>query len=44
VDLRKNKTFSVNVTLDMPKNIVPGSEHVEVSAVGKYETSRDYAN
>ncbi|KAI5743739.1 hypothetical protein M8J77_021636 [Diaphorina citri] len=34
VDLRKNKTFSVNVTLDMPKNIVPGSEHVEVSAVG----------
>uniref|UniRef100_A0A8D8UYD5 TEP1-F n=1 Tax=Cacopsylla melanoneura TaxID=428564 RepID=A0A8D8UYD5_9HEMI len=34
VDLRKTNVFNLNVTLDIPVNIIPGSEHVEVSAVG----------
>ncbi|KAL1457793.1 hypothetical protein WDU94_007987, partial [Cyamophila willieti] len=34
VDLRKTNVFTLNTTLDIPVNIIPGSEHVEVSAVG----------
>uniref|UniRef100_A0A1B6EFY6 TEP1-F n=1 Tax=Clastoptera arizonana TaxID=38151 RepID=A0A1B6EFY6_9HEMI len=34
VDLRNTQSFSTNVTLDIPVNIVPGSEVIEVSAVG----------
>ena len=36
VDLRSGGEFKTNVTLDFPKNIVPDSEFVEISAVGKY--------
>jgi CD109 antigen len=34
VDLRNKQPFQTTVTLDVPKNIVPGSDMVEVSAVG----------
>lgn len=34
IDLRNKNAFSTNVTLDIPVNIVPGSEQIEVSAVG----------
>lgn len=34
VDLRNKGPFQTVVTLDVPKNIVPGSDMVEVSAVG----------
>lgn len=34
IDLRNKNSFSTNVTLDIPVNIVPGSEFIEVSAVG----------
>lgn len=34
IDLRNRNSFSTNVTLDMPNNVVSGSELVEVSAVG----------
>lgn len=34
IDLRNQNSFSTNVTLDMPANIVAGSEQVEISAVG----------
>nr|XP_014289274.1 CD109 antigen-like isoform X3 [Halyomorpha halys] len=34
VDLRNTNSFKTNVTLDIPANIVPGSEFIEVSAVG----------
>ncbi|XP_075211329.1 CD109 antigen-like isoform X2 [Lycorma delicatula] len=34
IDLRKGNSFSKNVTLDIPVNVVPGSELIEVSAVG----------
>lgn len=26
--------MATNVTIDIPKNAVPGSEHIEISAVG----------
>ncbi|XP_012262615.2 CD109 antigen-like isoform X2 [Athalia rosae] len=34
VDLRNLKSFDTNFTVDIPKNAVVGSEHIEVSAVG----------
>nr|CAD7195115.1 unnamed protein product [Timema douglasi] len=34
VDLRDKRTMKTNVTLDIPVNVVPGSEMVEISAVG----------
>ncbi|XP_043259825.1 CD109 antigen-like isoform X1 [Colletes gigas] len=34
LDLRSAATVSTNFTIDIPKNVVPGSEHVEISAVG----------
>ncbi|PSN57619.1 hypothetical protein C0J52_00529 [Blattella germanica] len=34
VDLRKSRDFNTTVTLDIPNNIVQGSDRVEVSAVG----------
>ncbi|KAG6796738.1 antigen [Apis mellifera caucasica] len=34
LDLRNTKSTSINVTIDIPKNAVPGSEHIEISAVG----------
>ncbi|XP_046483767.1 CD109 antigen isoform X3 [Neodiprion pinetum] len=34
VDLRNAKTFETNLTVDIPRNAVVGSEHVEISAVG----------
>ncbi|KAK6619001.1 hypothetical protein RUM44_003383 [Polyplax serrata] len=34
VDLRSKNEFKTNVTLDFPKNIVPDSEFIEISAVG----------
>ncbi|XP_052132261.1 CD109 antigen [Frankliniella occidentalis] len=34
VDLRSSNSFKTNVTLHIPKYIVPGSERIEVSAVG----------
>ncbi|KAK9304587.1 hypothetical protein QLX08_004027 [Tetragonisca angustula] len=34
IDLRSTTNTSMNVTIDVPKNAVPGSEHIEISAVG----------
>jgi len=34
VDLRNKQSFQTTVNLDIPQNIVAGSEMVEVSAVG----------
>ncbi|XP_044019727.1 CD109 antigen-like isoform X2 [Aphidius gifuensis] len=34
LDLRNTRTIKTNISVDIPKNIVPGSEHVEISAVG----------
>ncbi|XP_039279526.1 CD109 antigen isoform X2 [Nilaparvata lugens] len=34
IDLRRNSTFNTKVDLNIPANVVPGSEHIEVSAVG----------
>nr|XP_034179672.1 CD109 antigen-like isoform X1 [Osmia lignaria]XP_034179683.1 CD109 antigen-like isoform X1 [Osmia lignaria]XP_034179692.1 CD109 antigen-like isoform X1 [Osmia lignaria]XP_034179702.1 CD109 antigen-like isoform X1 [Osmia lignaria]XP_034179708.1 CD109 antigen-like isoform X1 [Osmia lignaria] len=34
LDLRSTSSMSTNLTVDIPKNAVPGSEHVEISAVG----------
>nr|CAD7424613.1 unnamed protein product [Timema monikensis] len=34
VDLRDKRTMNTNVTLDIPVNVVAGSEMVEISAVG----------
>ena len=34
VDLRNKQPFQTTVNLDIPQNIVAGSEMVEVSAVG----------
>ncbi|KAJ9579455.1 hypothetical protein L9F63_024437, partial [Diploptera punctata] len=34
VDLRNKKNFNTTIDLDMPNNIVQGSDKVEVSAVG----------
>jgi hypothetical protein len=34
VDLRNKQPFQTTVNLDIPQNIVSGSEMVEVSAVG----------
>lgn len=36
VDLRNKQPFQTTVTLDVPKNIVLGSDMVEVSAVGMW--------
>lgn len=36
VDLRNKQPFQTTVTLDVPKNIVTGSDMVEVSAVGMW--------
>lgn len=36
VDLRKETLFERNITLDIPANIVPDSEYIEIGAVGKY--------
>lgn len=35
MDLRKDTSFEKNITLDMPANIVPDSEFIEIGAVGK---------
>lgn len=34
LDLRNSRSTSTNITIDIPKNAVPGSEHIEISAVG----------
>ncbi|XP_076646328.1 thioester-containing protein 1 allele R1 isoform X2 [Halictus rubicundus] len=34
LDLRDSPSITTNFTIDIPKNIVPGSEHIEISAVG----------
>lgn len=34
IDLRNNRSLNTNITVDIPNNVVPGSEYVEVSAVG----------
>ncbi|XP_027843967.2 CD109 antigen-like isoform X1 [Aphis gossypii] len=34
VDLRKESSFEKNITLDIPSNIVPDSEFIEIGAVG----------
>ncbi|XP_076663404.1 CD109 antigen isoform X3 [Andrena cerasifolii] len=34
LDLRSRSHMSTNFTIDIPKNAVPGSEHIEISAVG----------
>lgn len=39
VDLRNQKMFEKNITLDIPKNVVSGSEHIEVSIIGKFNTN-----
>lgn len=36
VDLRKETSFEKNITLDIPLNIVPDSEFIEIGAVGMY--------
>lgn len=36
VDLRSKRELKENVTIDLPNNIVPDSEFIEVSAVGEY--------
>ncbi|XP_044727005.1 CD109 antigen-like isoform X2 [Chrysoperla carnea] len=34
IDLRNNPFLKTNITLDIPKNIIPGSEYIEISAAG----------
>ena len=34
LDLRNTRNVRTNITVDIPKNTVPGSEHVEISGVG----------
>ncbi|KAF5295443.1 hypothetical protein FQA39_LY13104 [Lamprigera yunnana] len=34
VDLRKKSSYKGNITLDLPKNYVSGSENIEISAIG----------
>ncbi|XP_076755631.1 CD109 antigen isoform X1 [Xylocopa sonorina] len=34
MDLRSRTSASTNITIDIPKNAVPDSEHIEISAVG----------
>lgn len=34
IDLRTQNELKKNITLDIPQNIVPGSEYIEISAVG----------
>lgn len=34
IDLRRNYEFKDNITIDIPRNIVPGSAEIEVSLVG----------
>lgn len=44
VDLRSESNFKKNITLDIPANIVQGSEQIEVSAVGKFKQHRSRTN
>lgn len=34
LDLRETKNIKTNISVDIPKNTVAGSEHVEISGVG----------
>ncbi|XP_015601908.1 CD109 antigen isoform X2 [Cephus cinctus] len=34
IDLRSTRNMQTSIAVDIPKNIVPGSEHIEISAVG----------
>ncbi|XP_034936868.1 CD109 antigen-like isoform X2 [Chelonus insularis] len=34
IDLRDKRNLKTNITVDIPKNVVPGSEYIEISAVG----------
>lgn len=34
IDLRNSQSFKGNITFELPKNFVPGSENIEVSALG----------
>lgn len=34
VDLRGSKSFTADLTVDIPKNVVPDSTKVQVSAIG----------
>lgn len=34
IDLRNSPSFKNNITLDIPKNIIPGSLDIEISVVG----------
>ncbi|XP_066596179.1 CD109 antigen-like isoform X2 [Prorops nasuta] len=34
IDLRNQRSLKTNISVDIPKNAVSGSEHVEISAVG----------
>ncbi|XP_015181620.1 PREDICTED: CD109 antigen-like isoform X2 [Polistes dominula] len=34
IDLRNGKSVQTNITIEMPRNVVPDSEHIVISAVG----------
>lgn len=34
LDLRKKSTMNTNITFDLPKNVIEGSEAIEISVVG----------
>ncbi len=36
VDLRGQSIFEKQIAIEMPKNLVPGSEYIEVSVIGKF--------
>lgn len=36
VDLRNKKTFTADLTVDIPTDVVPDSTKVEVSAIGNF--------
>lgn len=36
IDLREKATLEANMTIEIPKNAVPDSTRVEVSAIGNY--------
>jgi CD109 antigen len=42
VDLRKETSFEKNITLDIPQNIVPDSEFIEIGAVGMFFVQNAY--
>lgn len=42
VDLRKETSFEKNITLDIPANVVPDSEFIEIGAVGESSSSCIY--